>query len=79
MYKFLTYDEWTATETVTDEEGNEVEQRTCSSFYVHPKARVNYEKTEVVVSCNCGDGTHTREEALSHIEANWAKPPEEVI
>jgi len=78
MYKFLTYEEWMATETVKDEEGNETEQRTCPSYFKHPNARVNYEKTEVVISCNYG-GAHTKEEALAYIQANWEAPASQEV
>lgn len=37
----------------------------------YPNARANADNTEVVISCNDGSGTHTKEEALAHIESNW--------
>lgn len=42
----------------------------------HPNARINESAGEAVISCNDGTGTHTHEQALAHIEANW--PSEEV-
>lgn len=38
----------------------------------HPNARVNEAANEVVISCNDETGTHTHEQALAHIEANWS-------
>ena len=66
MYKFISYEDWIAKVDGV---------RTCPSYYVHPNARVNYEKTEVVVSCNCGDGTYTHAQALARI-GTWVKAPE---
>lgn len=69
MYRFIPLDVWEATEEVTDSEGNTVTVRTCEDVAKYPNARVG--EDEVVISCNDDSGTHTKEEALAHIEANW--------
>lgn len=73
MYRFVPYAEWVA----TDAEGN----RTCALYHKYPFAVVNYEQTEVVVTCNCPEdgGTHTQEEAQERIKTTWVKPDIEVI
>jgi hypothetical protein len=76
MYTFVPYDEWIATETVDDGEGGTYEQRTHMLYHMYPNARVNHDQTEVVVSCNCENGTHNHAEALAQIAA-WNEPTEE--
>lgn len=60
MYRFISYDEY------------------LNSTYLlsHPNARVNIEKTEVVLSCNNhGDGCDclSHEEAIEHVSINWVE------
>ncbi|CAH0528425.1 hypothetical protein CTH30272_02109 [Allocatenococcus thiocycli] len=74
MYRFIPLDVWEATEEVTDSEGNITPVRTCEDVAKYPNARVSV--NEVVISCNDDSGTHTKEEALAHIEANWPKQEE---
>lgn len=59
MYKFIPYDEYLSSSYLTS----------------HPHARVNTEKTEVVLSCSTHDNCKcvTHKEALEHIDTNWAK------
>ena len=59
MYKFIPYDEYLSSSYLTS----------------HPHARVNTEKTEVVLSCSTHDNCKcvTHKEALAHIDTNWAK------
>lgn len=74
MYRFIPIEVWEATEEVLDDEGNTVTVRTCEDVAKYPNARVGI--TEVVISCNDDSGTHTKEEALTHIEANWEEVSE---
>lgn len=74
MYKFIPLEVWETTEEVTDSEGNTVTVRTCEDVAKYPNARVG--DTEVVISCNDASGTHTKEQALAHIEANWPQQEE---
>lgn len=74
MYKFISIEEWDATEEVADSEGNVTTKYACKERVENPDARVSV--NEVVISCNDDSGTHTRDEALAHIESTW--PKEEV-
>ena len=42
----------------------------------YPNARSNEEKTEVVISCLSGDGTHSKRGAIAHINNNWTQSNE---
>lgn len=70
-YRFIPIDVWEATEEVTDSEGNTITVRTCEDVAKYPNARVGV--NEVVISTNDGSGTHTKEEALAHIESSWPR------
>nr|WP_319552439.1 hypothetical protein [uncultured Vibrio sp.] len=76
MYKFISYEQWTETETITSEDGSTTEVRTNPDYLNNPNSRASADNTEVVISCNDGSGTHTKEEALAHIEANWPQQEE---
>lgn len=77
MYRFIPIEVWEATEEVTDSEGNTTTVRTCGDVAKYPNARVS--ANEVVISTNDDSGTHTKEEALAHIEANWPTEMVEVM
>jgi hypothetical protein len=80
MYKFISYDEYMETEEVVDEEGNSTTVRISPYAASHQHARVNIERTEVVLSCNShteGCGCLTHAETLKYIDENWEKAPEE--
>jgi hypothetical protein len=82
MYKFIPYEEYIATEEVTDEEGNVSVIHTSPYWTSHSHARVNYEQTEVVLSCSSHTETCdciSKEEAHAHIDANWVKAPEQEV
>ena len=75
-YKFISYAEYSKTETQLDEEGNPIEVHVSPYWFSHPNARVNIEKTEVVLSCNHHSDVCTcvtREQALDYIDKNWQK------
>lgn len=70
MYKFIPLTEWEAVEEITNDDGNVTTRRTCPDYYANQNARIG--TGEVIISCNDGCGTHTWEEALANIEANWS-------
>lgn len=69
-YKFILYADWIA----VDEDG----ERTCESYTKNPNARVDAGLHSVIISCNCGDGTHTAEEAHAYITENWTIAEDEI-
>ena len=81
-YKFIPFTEYNAKVLVENEEGVMVDEWVSPYRKSHPKARINLELTEVVLSCTNHHGSEcsclTHAAALEYIDTNWQKP-EEVI
>ena len=76
-YKFIPFSEYNETVLVENDEGVMVDVWVSPYRLSHPKARVNIEQTEVVLSCtnihgaDCSCLTHS--DALTYIDTNWQK------
>ncbi len=81
MYKIVSADDFNAYTTETDDDGNEYKNYTCKTREVHPSARLSPDGTEYVISCNCGDGTHTLTEIKEYMadSEHWIETEEEVV
>ena len=74
-YKFIPFSEYSATLPLENREGVIEDVKICTYAYSQSKARVNLERTEVVLSCTSGHGNScdclTHKDALERINTTW--------